>query len=44
MNAGRVGGIIMSGVNPVYTLPNADDFAEGLKENGIVNYVFNESR
>ena len=32
MNAGRVGGIIMSGVNPMYTLPNAADFAEGLKK------------
>ncbi|WP_204344864.1 TAT-variant-translocated molybdopterin oxidoreductase [Psychroserpens algicola] len=30
MKAGRVGGIIMSGVNPMYTLPNAADFAEGL--------------
>ncbi|OUS01315.1 quinol:cytochrome C oxidoreductase [Flavobacteriales bacterium 33_180_T64] len=30
MKAGRVGGIIMSGVNPMYTLPNASDFAEGL--------------
>ncbi|WP_274473946.1 TAT-variant-translocated molybdopterin oxidoreductase [Mangrovimonas aestuarii] len=32
MKAGRVGGIIMSGVNPMYTLPNAADFAEGLKK------------
>ena len=32
MNAGKVGGIIMSGVNPMYTLPNASDFAEGLKK------------
>lgn len=31
MKAGNVGGIIMSGVNPLYTLPNAADFAEGLK-------------
>jgi hypothetical protein len=23
---------IMSGVNPIYTLPNADDFAEGLQK------------
>ncbi|WP_282133935.1 TAT-variant-translocated molybdopterin oxidoreductase [Seonamhaeicola maritimus] len=30
MNAGKVGVLIMSGVNPVYTLPNAADFAEGL--------------
>jgi MoCo/4Fe-4S cofactor protein with predicted Tat translocation signal len=30
MKAGRIGGIIMSGVNPMYTLPNAADFAEGL--------------
>ncbi|KAA5827759.1 4Fe-4S dicluster domain-containing protein [Algibacter amylolyticus] len=32
MKAGRVGAIIMSGVNPIYTLPNASDFAEGLKK------------
>jgi MoCo/4Fe-4S cofactor protein with predicted Tat translocation signal len=30
MKAGSVGGIIMSGVNPMYTLPNASEFAEGL--------------
>ncbi|WP_136481521.1 TAT-variant-translocated molybdopterin oxidoreductase [Cognatitamlana onchidii] len=32
MNAGKVGAIIMSGVNPLYTLPNASEFAEGLKK------------
>ncbi|WP_299776910.1 TAT-variant-translocated molybdopterin oxidoreductase [uncultured Formosa sp.] len=32
MKAGRIGGIIMSGVNPLYSLPNAADFAEGLKK------------
>ncbi|MBR9844793.1 MAG: TAT-variant-translocated molybdopterin oxidoreductase [Algicola sp.] len=32
MNAGKVGAVIMSGVNPIYTLPNAADFAEGLKK------------
>ncbi|MEC3905824.1 TAT-variant-translocated molybdopterin oxidoreductase [Tamlana sp. 2201CG12-4] len=31
MKAGKVGAIIMSGVNPLYTLANAADFAEGLK-------------
>ena len=31
MKAGRVGAIIMSGVNPLYTLPNASEFAKGLK-------------
>lgn len=31
MKAGKIGAIIMSGVNPIYTLPNASDFAEGLK-------------
>jgi len=30
MNAGKVGAIIMSGVNPLYTLPNASEFADGL--------------
>jgi len=32
MKAGTVGAIIMSGVNPMYTLPDASDFAEGLKK------------
>ncbi|MDB4402501.1 TAT-variant-translocated molybdopterin oxidoreductase [Algibacter sp.] len=32
MKAGKVGAIIMSGVNPMYTLANASDFAEGLKK------------
>ncbi len=30
MNAGKVGALIMDGVNPLYTLPNAAEFAEGL--------------
>ncbi|MBD1259606.1 TAT-variant-translocated molybdopterin oxidoreductase [Maribacter polysiphoniae] len=30
MKAGRVGALIMDGVNPMYTLPNAVDFEEGL--------------
>ncbi|MGB5363439.1 MAG: quinol:cytochrome C oxidoreductase, partial [Aureibaculum sp.] len=30
MKAGKVGAIIMNGVNPTYTLPNASDFKEGL--------------
>ncbi|GAA4241617.1 MULTISPECIES: TAT-variant-translocated molybdopterin oxidoreductase [Winogradskyella] len=30
MKAGKVGAIIMNGVNPIYTLPNASDFSEGL--------------
>ncbi|RWX03603.1 TAT-variant-translocated molybdopterin oxidoreductase [Flavobacterium cerinum] len=32
MKAGKVHALIMSGVNPVYTLPNSTDFAEGLKK------------
>ncbi|PWH84190.1 quinol:cytochrome C oxidoreductase [Algibacter marinivivus] len=32
MKAGKVAAIIMSGVNPIYTLANASDFAEGLKK------------
>ena len=32
MKAGKVGAVIMSGVNPLYTLPNTSDFAEGLKQ------------
>ncbi len=35
MNAGKVGAIIMSGVNPMYTLPNATEFAEGLKKTDL---------
>ncbi len=30
MTAGKVGALIMSGVNPIYTLPNALDFSVGL--------------
>ncbi|KAB8151990.1 4Fe-4S dicluster domain-containing protein [Kordia sp. TARA_039_SRF] len=32
MKAGAIGGIIMAGVNPVYTLANGNEFAEGLKK------------
>ncbi|MFL9843123.1 TAT-variant-translocated molybdopterin oxidoreductase [Flavobacterium rhizosphaerae] len=32
MKAGSVHTLIMSGVNPVYTLPNSDEFAEALKK------------
>ena len=32
MKAGSVHTLIMSGVNPVYTLPNSTEFAEGLKK------------
>ena len=32
MKSGKVGALIMSGVNPVYTLANASDFIEGLKQ------------
>ena len=40
MNAGKVGAIIMSGVNPMYTLPNAAEFAEGLKnENYLLRFL-----
>ena len=35
MKAGKVGAIIMSGVNPLYTLPNASDFAAGLKKTDL---------
>lgn len=35
MKAGKVGAIIMSGVNPLYTLPNASEFAEGLKNTDL---------
>ncbi|RZJ35786.1 MAG: 4Fe-4S dicluster domain-containing protein [Flavobacterium sp.] len=32
MNAGNVHTLIMSGVNPVYTMPNSKDFVAGLKK------------
>ncbi|WP_179374716.1 TAT-variant-translocated molybdopterin oxidoreductase [Winogradskyella wichelsiae] len=32
MKAGKVGAIIMNGVNPLYTLPNAADFKAGLSK------------
>jgi anaerobic selenocysteine-containing dehydrogenase len=32
MKSGSVHTIIMSGVNPVYTLPNSKEFVEGLKK------------
>jgi len=32
MKSGKVGGVIMSGVNPAYTLPNASEFVEALKK------------
>ena len=35
MQAGTVGAVIMSGVNPLYTLPNASDFAEGLEKTDL---------
>ena len=30
MNSGKVGALIMDGVNPMYTLPNATEFSEGV--------------
>lgn len=32
MNAGKVGAIIMCGVDPAYTLPNAESFLKGLEK------------
>ncbi|MCK5442885.1 MAG: TAT-variant-translocated molybdopterin oxidoreductase [Maribacter sp.] len=32
MRAGSVGALIMDGVNPMYTLPNAAEFAEGIEK------------
>ncbi|WP_370477567.1 TAT-variant-translocated molybdopterin oxidoreductase [Tamlana flava] len=32
MKSGKVAAIIMSGVNPIYSLPNAADFVDGLKK------------
>lgn len=35
MNAGKVGALIMDGVNPMYTLPNASEFKSGLEKVGL---------
>ncbi|WP_024771641.1 TAT-variant-translocated molybdopterin oxidoreductase [Aquimarina macrocephali] len=32
MNAGHVGGLLIAGVNPMYSLPNADEFKSGLEK------------
>lgn len=32
MNAGKIGAVIINNSNPVYTLPNAAEFVEGLKK------------
>src|SRR5690606_6356357 len=42
MNAGRVGALIMDGVNPVYTLPNSEEFVSGLEKVDLsVAFAFN---
>ncbi len=42
MNAGRVGALIMDGVNPVYTLPNSEAFVSGLEKVDLsVAFAFN---
>ncbi|SHG66574.1 TAT-variant-translocated molybdopterin oxidoreductase [Flagellimonas flava] len=42
MNAGRVGLLIMDGVNPAYSLPNAAEFIEGVgKVDVSVSFSFN---
>ncbi|WP_062056578.1 TAT-variant-translocated molybdopterin oxidoreductase [Aquimarina longa] len=32
MNAGNVGGLLIAGVNPMYSLPNANEFKSGLEK------------
>ena len=32
MNAGKIGAVIINNANPLYTLPNAGEFTEGLKK------------
>ncbi len=32
MNAGRIGGLLIAGVNPMYSLPNANEFKTGLEK------------
>lgn len=44
MKAGKVGAIFMDGVNPVYSLPNAADFVEGIKNVDLsVDFSLNEN-
>jgi molybdopterin-containing oxidoreductase family iron-sulfur binding subunit len=43
MKAGKVHTLIMSGVNPAYTLPNSKDFVDGLKQTKYaVNFTQHE--
>ncbi len=35
MNAGKVGAVLIAGVNPVYSLPNSKEFVSGLKKVGV---------
>ncbi len=35
MNAGSVGALLVAGVNPAYSLPNANEFVEGMKNVGL---------
>jgi len=32
MNSGKIGALLVAGVNPAYSLPNADEFVEGMKK------------
>ncbi|PCJ97942.1 MAG: quinol:cytochrome C oxidoreductase [Flavobacteriaceae bacterium] len=43
MKAGKVGALITDGVNPMYSLPNAADFAEGIK-NVELSVVFSSNK
>jgi len=43
MKSGSVGAILMDGVNPMYTLPNATDFKEGL-ENVELSVCFSTNK
>ncbi|TNF75055.1 MAG: 4Fe-4S dicluster domain-containing protein [Bacteroidetes bacterium] len=44
MQAGNVGALIMDGVNPAYTLPNAADFIDGLAKVDLsVTFTTNET-
>ena len=35
LNSGKVKGIIMCGVNPVYTMPNSDEFISGINKSQL---------
>lgn len=42
MKSGNVGALVMCGVNPLYTLPNASDFEDGLKKTTSITFCMKQ--